>query len=192
MSRRSRCSRCGRVPAPSFRAHRAAAEIHAEDVDLEHVPPLLPVLLRNGLPAAAMPALAHEEVDRAELALRPLDPLLDVLARETSPRARARRSPRRLPLPVRRPSPSRRRAFPPPSSSRAIEAPIPRPPPVTRATPSSRSDGTRDLLQRLGVLERREVARDPRPSARRAHGAPHDLRAARLRKRGDEERPAPA
>src|SRR5947208_12495 len=64
----------------------------------------------------------------------------------------------------------------------------PRPPPVTRAAPSSWSDDTCDLLQCLGVLERREVARvlSEHP---RSDGAADDLRAPRLRQRADEQDP---
>src|ERR671938_1280641 len=74
------------------------------------------------------------------------------------------------------------------ASSRATSAPIPRPPPVTSATPSSRSDDTCDLLQCLGVLERREVAR-VLPEDARANRAADDLRAPRLRQRADEQDP---
>src|SRR5262249_54678214 len=72
------------------------------------------------------------------------------------------------------------------ASSRAIDAPIPRPPPVTSATPSSASAGTRDLLERLRVLERRQVSRilAERPCADRAT---HDLCAPGLRESGDED-----
>src|SRR5205807_8086158 len=75
------------------------------------------------------------------------------------------------------------------ASSRATFAPIPRPPPVTSATPSRRSsDGTCDLLQCFRVLERREVAR-VLPQDARANRAADDLRAPRLRQRADEEDP---
>src|SRR5690242_14701324 len=75
------------------------------------------------------------------------------------------------------------------ASSRAIPAPMPRPPPVTRATcPSRRSAGCDmgDLLQGLGVLEGREVAR-VRPERLGTDGAPDDLRAARLGKSRNEQ-----
>src|SRR5437764_143221 len=74
------------------------------------------------------------------------------------------------------------------ANSRATPAPIPRPPPVTSATPSSRSpsEDTRDLLERLGVLERRQVAGILAQHAG-ADGTAHDLRAAGLRERGHEE-----
>src|SRR5689334_15182944 len=77
------------------------------------------------------------------------------------------------------------------ASSRAIPAPIPRPPPVTRATcPSRRSAGCDigDLLQGLGVLEGREVARVG-PERLGANGTPDDLRAARLGQGGNEQHP---
>src|SRR5262245_17937061 len=66
------------------------------------------------------------------------------------------------------------------ASSRTIEAPIPRPPPVTSATPSRRSDGTLYLLERLRVLECGEV---PRVLSERAgaHRPADDLRAPCLR-----------
>ena len=69
-------------------------------------------------------------------------------------------------------------------------APMPRPPPVTRATPSIAApraqSSTSDLLQRLRVLERRQVA-GILPERPRANRAAHDLRRARLRQRGDPE-----
>src|SRR5437763_8560234 len=72
--------------------------------------------------------------------------------------------------------------------SRAMPAPIPRPPPVTRARPSSRSDDTRYLLQRLWVLHRRQVT-GVLPEGASPHRPPDDLRAARFRERGDEQDP---
>src|SRR4051794_16232896 len=73
---------------------------------------------------------------------------------------------------------------PSPASARAMFAPIPRPPPVTTAMRSG--NGCLDRLERLRVLERREVA-GVRSERLRAHGAAHDLRQARLRQRLDEE-----
>src|SRR5438067_3386227 len=72
--------------------------------------------------------------------------------------------------------------------SRAMPAPIPRPPPVTRARPSSRSDDTRYLLPRLRVLHRRQVT-GVLPEGASPHRPPDDLRAARFRERGDEQDP---
>src|SRR5579862_2539429 len=68
------------------------------------------------------------------------------------------------------------------ASSRAMFAPMPRPPPVTSAVPR-RSDSICDLLQGLGVLESGQVARILAERTR-TDGAPHDLRRARLRERG--------
>src|SRR5437764_1461368 len=80
-------------------------------------------------------------------------------------------------------------SIPAAASSRATSAPIPRPPPVTSARPSRRSsDDTCDLLQRLGVLERRQIAR-VLPEDARANRAADDLRAPRLRQRADEQDP---
>src|SRR6478736_642800 len=73
---------------------------------------------------------------------------------------------------------------PSPASARAMFAPIPRPPPVMTATPSG--NGGLDLVERLGILERREVARVGSEGLR-ADGAPHDLRRARLGQGFDEE-----
>src|SRR3954452_7487793 len=72
------------------------------------------------------------------------------------------------------------------ASARAAFAPIPRPPPVTSATRS----GNRglDRVQRLRVLERRDVARVGAERLR-AHGTADDLRRARLRQRVDEHDP---
>src|SRR6478609_5417924 len=72
------------------------------------------------------------------------------------------------------------------ASERAIEAPIPRPPPVMTATPSGNCRSNR--LEGLRVFERREIARIG-AERRRLHGAPHDLRRACLRQRVDEEDP---
>src|ERR671930_145851 len=84
---------------------------------------------------------------------------------------------------------TRRSISPSLATQRSTSAPIPRPPPVTSATPSRRSsDGTCNLLQRFRVLERREVARIL-PQHARANRAAHDLRAPRLRQRADEEDP---
>src|SRR5919204_656853 len=72
---------------------------------------------------------------------------------------------------------------PPPRST------IPRPPPVTRPCwPSSSANRAADLVERLRVLERREV---PGVAAEhtRTDGAPDDLGAARLRERRDENDP---
>src|SRR4051812_46907977 len=77
------------------------------------------------------------------------------------------------------------------ASSRAIPAPIPRPPPVTSATcPSRRSAGCDmfDLLQGLGVLQRREVA-GVGAERLRADGSADDLRAAGLRQGRYEQHP---
>src|SRR5918994_670968 len=72
-------------------------------------------------------------------------------------------------------------------SSRATSAPIPRPPPVTSATPVS-SDRIRDLLERLGILHRRQVA-GVLAEHLRADRAAYDLRRAGLRQRADEHDP---
>src|SRR5215211_4900302 len=75
------------------------------------------------------------------------------------------------------------------ASCRATAAPMPRPPPVTSATPlSSSANGATDLLERLRVLERREIA-GIRSERLRPHGAAHDLRAPRLRQRCHEDDP---
>src|SRR5207248_5486016 len=67
------------------------------------------------------------------------------------------------------------------ASSRAMFAPIPRPPPVTSATwPSSSDDGTGDLVEDIWVLQRRKIAGILAEHAR-TDGAAHDLRAPRLR-----------
>src|SRR5215212_7242297 len=68
-------------------------------------------------------------------------------------------------------------------SSRAIPAPMPRPPPVTNAL-----DGICDLLQGLGVLQGRHVARILAERLR-PHGAADDLRTAGLGQRRDEQHP---
>src|SRR5262245_5327195 len=68
------------------------------------------------------------------------------------------------------------------ASARAILAPIPRPPPVTSALGNRPSD----LLERLRVLERGEVARVLAEHPR-TDGAADDLRGARLRQRGHPE-----
>src|SRR5690348_16729277 len=73
---------------------------------------------------------------------------------------------------------------PSPASERAIEAPIPRPPPVMTATPSGNRGSNR--LEGLRVLQRREVAWIG-AERRRLHGAADDLRRARPRQRIDEE-----
>src|SRR5215831_385141 len=72
------------------------------------------------------------------------------------------------------------------ASARATLAPTPRPPPVTNASRSANRGP--DLVERLGVLDRREVAGVDAEGGR-AHGAPHDLRRARLRQRLDEDDP---
>src|SRR3954468_11068977 len=69
------------------------------------------------------------------------------------------------------------------ASSRAMFSPMPRPPPVTSALPDN---GTADLLQAFGVLERGQIAGILAEHAR-AHGAPDDLRRPRLRQRADPE-----
>ena len=171
----------------------AAAEIGAEHVDLEAratTPRARPP--RTASAARRCPALFDEQVDRPELVLRALDPRLDVLAARD---VADEREPADLGgdgLDLLRVRPLTATRIPASASSRAIEAPIPRPPPVTSATPSSRSDGTRDLLQRLGVLERREVARILRraPVARTARRTIFALRV--FGSAGDEERPARA
>src|SRR5438094_5532657 len=70
------------------------------------------------------------------------------------------------------------------ASSRAMFAPIPRPPPVTSAICPSSSGKALDLLQRLRVLERREIARILADRFR-AYRAPDDLRTPRFRQRAD-------
>src|SRR5437868_12845994 len=75
--------------------------------------------------------------------------------------------------------------IPAPASSRAMFSPMPRPPPVTSALPDN---GTADLLQALGVLERGQVTGILAEHAR-AHGAADDLRRPRLRQRPDPEDP---
>src|SRR2546430_227737 len=67
------------------------------------------------------------------------------------------------------------------ASSRAMLSPIPRPPPVTSATSAN---GSADLVERLRILERRQVAGILAEGAR-LHRAPHDLGGARLRQGGD-------
>src|SRR3982751_6056013 len=69
-------------------------------------------------------------------------------------------------------------------NSRAMFAPMPRPPPVTSAICPSSSGKGLDLLQRFGILQRRQVPWIL-PDRLRADGASHDLRAARLRQRAD-------
>src|SRR5690242_14520725 len=73
---------------------------------------------------------------------------------------------------------------PSPARARAVFAPMPRPPPVTTATPS----GNRglDLIERFRVLERGEVARVGAQGLR-SYRAADDLGRARLRERLDEE-----
>src|SRR4051794_12051531 len=78
------------------------------------------------------------------------------------------------------------------ASARATFAPIPRPPPVTRATRSNdvrSAKRRRDRIEGLGVLDRREVARVEAERGR-PHRAPHDLRRARPRKCIHEHDPA--
>src|SRR5581483_1654940 len=74
------------------------------------------------------------------------------------------------------------------ASSRAMFAPMPRPPPVTSAFPLSSADSICDLLQGFGVLERRDVSGI---GAHRlcANGSPDDLRRSRLRQRAHPEDP---
>ena len=165
------------------------AEVHAEDVHLEHVPPLVDRDLPRGPVLIADPCVRRRGGRSARAPSRSAS-----THASTSSRLRDvadEREPADLGcdrvhlLGVRAVTATR---MPASASSRAIEAPIPRPPPVTSATPSSGSDGTRDLLQRLRVLERREVARIL-PERSRPHGAADDLRAARLRERGDEDDP---
>src|SRR5262249_45960730 len=70
------------------------------------------------------------------------------------------------------------------ASTRAVFAPIPRPPPVMSATLSGNCCSNR--LEGLGVLQRRQVA-GVGAERGRLHRAAHDLRGARLRQRVDEE-----
>src|SRR5690242_805076 len=63
-------------------------------------------------------------------------------------------------------------------------APIPRPPPVTTAL----GNGSPDLFERVGVLERREIAWILAERAR-PHGAADDLRGAGLRQRAHPDDP---
>src|SRR6266508_4460046 len=75
------------------------------------------------------------------------------------------------------------------ASSRAMSAPMPRPPPVTSAIcPSSSGNRARDLVQRIRVFERGEVAGILSEHAC-ADGSAHDLGAAGLRERRDEHDP---
>src|SRR3954454_7145321 len=73
---------------------------------------------------------------------------------------------------------------PSPASARPTFAPIPRPPPVTTATPSGNCG--LDRVERLRILESGDVARVGAERLR-ADGAADDLRGARLRQRLDEE-----
>src|SRR5919198_1583285 len=68
------------------------------------------------------------------------------------------------------------------ASTRAMFAPIPRPPPVTKAS----GNRSLDCVERLRVLERRYVA-GVGSERLRADGTAHDLRRARLRQCVDEE-----
>src|SRR5436305_14137971 len=79
--------------------------------------------------------------------------------------------------------PVTRTRMPAAASARAMFSPMPRPPPVTSALPDN---GTADLLQGLRIFERGQVA-GIFSEHTRAHGAAHDLRRARLRKRADPE-----
>src|SRR6266545_2712701 len=75
------------------------------------------------------------------------------------------------------------------ASSRAMLAPIPRPPPVTSAICPLRSpDGTRDLVQNVRIFERGQVP-GIFPENAGANGAADDFRAASLRERGHEDDP---
>src|SRR5206468_5946981 len=67
-------------------------------------------------------------------------------------------------------------------------SPIPRPPPVTSALSGASANRPTDRLERLGILERRQVARI---LAERAgpHRAADDLGGARLRQRADPDDP---
>src|SRR6266545_748554 len=75
------------------------------------------------------------------------------------------------------------------ASSRAMFAPMPRPPPVTSAIcPSSSGNRARDLVEGIRVLERGQVA-GILAEHTRADGSAHDLGAARLGERRDEHDP---
>ncbi len=111
--------------------------MHAEHVDLLHAPPIVHGHVPARQVGGSHPGIGDEELDRPELPFGRLHPAPDV--------ARARDvSDQREPVDVGcdgvhllcRP-PVTATLMPASVSSRAIDAPIPRPPPVTSATPSS-------------------------------------------------------